>query len=131
MNDQTPDAVAQWLSRARSDWAAVEILLASGRAPAETVCFHCQQYVEKLIKAVLTCHGIEAPKTHDLRRLIQLAEPFVPELSSLADASDSLTVHGVQTRYPGDWQYIGPDEMENAVGLARQFGALIIPIVEP
>lgn len=25
----------------------------------------------------------------------------------------------------------GPDEMENAVGLARQFGALIIPIVEP
>jgi HEPN domain-containing protein len=47
MNDQTREAVAEWLTKARNDWAAVEILLASGRAPAETVCFHCQQYVEK------------------------------------------------------------------------------------
>ncbi|MBN1506878.1 MAG: HEPN domain-containing protein [Sedimentisphaerales bacterium] len=49
MSDQTREAVAQWLAKARNDWTTVEILLASGYAPAETVCFHCQQYVEKLL----------------------------------------------------------------------------------
>lgn len=130
MSDLTPEAVAQWLAKARNDWAAVEILLASGRAPAETVCFHAQQHVEKLLKAVLTCHAIETPKTHDQRRLIQLAESSVPELAELADASDSLTVHGVQTRYPGDELPAGPGEVAMAVDLARQFGALLIPKVE-
>lgn len=130
MSDQTPEAVAQWLAKAQNDWTAVEILLASGHAPPETVCFHCQQYVEKLLKAVLTRDGIEAPKTHDLRRLIQLAGPSVPGLSSLVDAADSLTAYGVQTRYPGDWQSAGPDEMDRAVRLAKQFGALLVPRVE-
>lgn len=127
MSDQTPEAVAQWLAKARNDWTAVEILLASGHAPAEAVCFHCQQYVEKLLKAVLTREGIEAPKTHDLRRLIQLVGPSVPGLSSLVDAADGLTVYGVQTRYPGDWQPAGPEEMDRAVRLARQFGDLLVP----
>ena len=95
MNEQTREAVRQWRAKAQSDWDAVEILTASKRCPAETVCFHCQQFVEKLLKALLTGHGIEAPKTHDLRRLIQLAKPFTPEISLLADAADELTVHGV------------------------------------
>ena len=130
MNDRTREAVLEWLAKARNDWATVEILLASGRAPGETTCFHCQQYVEKLVKAVLTHEGVEAPKTHDLRRLIQLAGPSVPELSAFAEAADALTVYGVQTRYPGDWRQIEPDEMEKAVHLARELGALLLSRIE-
>lgn len=111
MNDQTREAIMEWLARARDDWAAVQILLASGRAPAETICFHSQQYVERLLKAVLTHDGVEAPRTHDLRRLVRLAEPSVPELAGLADAADILTPYGVQVRYPGDWRPIEPEEM--------------------
>ena len=130
MNDQTREAVRQWRAKARSDWTTVEILLASERCPAETVCFHCQQFVEKLLKAILTHHGIEAPKTHDLRRLIQLAEPFVPELSRLSDASDTLTIHGVETRYPGDWRQIETSEMNEVVKLSRQFGDILLAKLE-
>jgi HEPN domain-containing protein len=101
MNEQTREAVLQWRANAQSDWDAVEILIASKKCPTDTVCFHCQQFIEKLLKALLTKHDIEAPKTHDLRRLIQLAQPFAPELSLLADVSDELTIHGVETRYPG------------------------------
>lgn len=104
--------------------------MASGHAPAEAVCFHCQQYVEKLLKAVLTRDGIEAPKTHDLRRLIQLAGTSIPELLLLVDAADALTIYSVQTRYPGDWHHAGPDEMNRAVHLARQFGELMIHRIE-
>lgn len=130
MNDQTREAVRQWRGKAQSDWTAVEILLASERCPAETVCFHCQQFVEKLLKAFLTSHGVETPKTHDLRRLIQLPEPFTPELSRLSDASDTLTIHGVETRYPGDWRQIEPSEMNQVVELSKQFGDILLAKLE-
>lgn len=126
MNEQNREAVRQWRVKAQSDWDAVEILTASKRCPADTVCFHCQQFVEKLLKALLTRHGIEAPKTHDLRRLIQLALPFVPELSLLADVSDELTVHGVETRYPGEFRQIKKSEMKRVVELAQRFRDILL-----
>lgn len=122
MKDDTAEAVRQWRTKAESDWQTVEILMASDRRPADVVCFHCQQFVEKLLKALLTLHGIEAPRTHDIRRLICLAEGFAPELSPFAEPSDTLTVHGVETRYPGDWVEIEPNEMDAVVRLARNLG---------
>lgn len=127
MNDDTMEAVRQWREKARSDWIAVEILLGSDRCPADAVCFHCQQFVEKLMKALLTLHGVEAPKTHDVRRLIQLAQPFAPRLSPLSDRSDALTYHGVQTRYPDNWRQIEKVEMNEMVDLAKEFGEIILP----
>jgi HEPN domain-containing protein len=126
MNKETREAVRQWRAKAQSDWATVKILTTSESCPTDVACFHCQQFVEKLLKAILTLHNIEAPKTHDLRRLIQLAEPFVSELSQLSDASDKLTVHGVETRYPGDWLQVTTSEMNEVVELARQFGDILL-----
>jgi HEPN domain-containing protein len=130
MNGPTREVMLAWVTKARSDWTTVEILLASGRAPGEAIGFHCQQYVEKLVKAVLTYAGVEAPKTHDLRRLIQLTVPSAPELSAFAEAADSLTAYGVQTRYPGDWRQMGPDETDKAVRLAREIGVLLLSKIE-
>lgn len=50
MSDETGEAVRQWRGKAQSDWTTVEILLSSERCPADTVCFDCQQSVEKLLK---------------------------------------------------------------------------------
>jgi len=127
MNDDTRNAVRQWQAKAQSDWTTVQILFTSEQCPADTVCFHCQQYAEKLLKGVLTLHSIEAPRTHDLRRLIQLAQPYVLGLSDLSDSSDALTVHGVETRYPGDWRQIEPAEVQAAVELAKEFGKILLP----
>ncbi len=127
MSDQTRKAIEQWLAKAESDWSTVEILMASAHCPAEAVCFHCQQYVEKLLKAFLTLKGIEAPKTHDLRRLIQLASPFETKLAKLAEESDALTVHGVQSRYPGDFLQVDTDEMKRLVALSQKFSNILLP----
>ncbi len=127
MNEETREAVRHWRARAESDWTAVEVLVASDRCPPDAVCFHCQQFVEKLLKALLTLHGVEAPWTHDLRRLIQLAQPFVPELARLSDAADALTVHGVRTRYPDEWYQIEREEMKSMVELAKELGRMVLP----
>lgn len=127
MNEQTRQAVKQWKAKAQSDWKTVQILKADRNYPADTVCFHCQQFVEKLLKALLTAHEIETPRTHDLRRLIQLAQPFAPQLSKLADAADALTVHGVESRYPDDFRQIDDEEMNEAIDLAGKLGDILLP----
>jgi len=126
MNDDTGELVRKWNEKAQSDWTTVEILLAHEQCPAETVCFHCQQFVEKLLKALLTRHGIEAPKTHDLRRLIELAEALAPGLSQFIDVSDKLTAHGVVTRYPGDSFPVAPDEMNEVVKISKRIGDVLL-----
>ena len=78
MNDDVLELVRQWIAKAESDWEAVEILSSHENCPCSVVCFHCQQYVEKLLKALLTLQGIEAPRTHNLRRLIQLPGRATP-----------------------------------------------------
>jgi hypothetical protein len=62
--------------------------------------------------------------------LIQLAEPFAPELSRLSDSSDLLTIHGVETRYPGELRAIEPTEVNEVVELAKEFGKILVPKLE-
>jgi len=127
MSDDIRDAVQQWLAKAEMDWASVEILSEHPRCPHPAVCFHCQQYVEKLLKAVLTRHGIEAPRTHDLRRLIQLASPSIADLDVLADRADQLSLSGVEIRYPDNWREVPENEMREMIALAEEFAAVILP----
>ncbi len=54
MNETTLDAVRQWERKAESDWETVLILASHEQCPRDIVCFHCQEHVEKLLKAILT-----------------------------------------------------------------------------
>ena len=129
MSGTPPDAVNQWLARARSDWQTVELLLSHSQSPPETICFHCQQHVEKLLKALMTRSGMEAPRTHDLRRLIDLVAPHAPALVLLVDDSDLVTFHAVETRYPDDWREVSRAEAEEMATLAGRSRALLLPML--
>ena len=68
----------------------------------EATAFHCQQAVEKYLKALLVRHQIEFPKTHDIGRLLDhLALADRPAAESLRYA-DMLSRFGVEGQYPGD-----------------------------
>jgi HEPN domain-containing protein len=130
MSEETLEVVRQWVQKAESDWETVLILSAHEQCPRDMVCFHCQQHVEKLLKALLTVHDIEAPRTHNLRRLIQLLEPVTRDLTPLMDASDALTVHGVSSRYPDDWREIGESEMQQVLQLTAELRAILLPKID-
>ena len=49
MNDETRESVRQWLARAEVDWSTIEVLMGNADSPPESIAFHCQQYVEKLL----------------------------------------------------------------------------------
>ena len=127
MSDDVQNAVRQWLAKAEMDWASVEILSEHLKCPRQAVCFHCQQYVEKLLKAILTLHQIETPRTHDLRRLIQLASPYARELDALSDRADALSLAGVEIRYPDNWRDVSDVEMREGIELAEEFATILLP----
>ncbi|MHC4644846.1 MAG: HEPN domain-containing protein [Planctomycetota bacterium] len=126
MSDAVEEFVKQWLVKAQEDWDTVKILAAQDRVPAGVACFHCQQSVEKLIKAVLTRHSVEFPKTHDIRRLIELAGDLVPGLEELAPLAQKLTVHGVDTRCPVELKMVGVGEMKEIMGIADRCRQVIL-----
>lgn len=67
----TPEARAL-LRAAEHDLKTVELLLQHPDAPLSSVCFHTQQYLEKVLKAVLVSNAVVFRRTHDLGELAEL-----------------------------------------------------------
>jgi HEPN domain-containing protein len=70
---------AEWVEKAEGDWNAARQLNRVRKDPNyDSVCFHCQQSVEKYLKARLEEAGVNFPKTHDLIKLLGLAITVEP-----------------------------------------------------
>jgi HEPN domain/Nucleotidyltransferase domain len=59
------DLVRDWLRKADLDWDVAARLVSEGDRFRDIVAFHCQQAVEKYVKAILVRHQVEFRKTHD------------------------------------------------------------------
>jgi HEPN domain-containing protein len=73
--------VEQWISKAELDYEAGSRLVNQAGPLREIVAFHCQQAVEKYLKAFLVRHQVEFPKTHNLEQLLDLLFPRWPPTS--------------------------------------------------
>jgi len=82
------------------------------------------------VKAALTLHGVESPKTHDVRRLAQLAVPFAPALTELLESADILTEYAVTLRYPDEWRETETEELQSIMDICGRFAAVLLPILE-
>jgi HEPN domain-containing protein len=92
----------EWVAKAEQDFAAAEDLARRQKVPLpDSVCFHCQQCVEKYLKARLQETGIPFPKTHSLWTLLDLLLPVEPGWKSFRPALKSLSIYAVDFRYPG------------------------------
>lgn len=73
MQPLDPDTVLvwrEWIDKADADLHVAEQMAAEAAVNLrvrEIVGFHCRQAAEKYLKALLTRHQIEFPKTHDLQ----------------------------------------------------------------
>ena len=83
-------------------------------------CFHAQQAAEKYLKALLTWHQIEFPKTHAIEQLLDLVKDAEPETASSLRDAVALTPYGVDIRHPGDQPEPNREEAREAVELARK-----------
>lgn len=95
--------VKEWVTKAEADYSTATRELNATESPNfDAVCFHAQQCVEKLMKALLIHLGVVPPRTHDLAELNRLLAPVSKEWSWPAQELRFLTRASVDFRYPGE-----------------------------
>lgn len=113
------DTVKEWIDKAERDLATARRELAAVEQPNyDAVCFHAQQCIEKLMKALLIHLGVIPTKTHDLSFLDQLLTPICPKWSWIPDDLRFLSRAAVAFRYPGE--SAEREEAKQAVDIATR-----------
>jgi len=92
----------EWVEKAEGDFfvATTASKSRSKRVP-DAICFHCQQCVEKYLKARMVEAGMIPPRTHDLDELLKLLLAVEPLWAAWSRAMQRLRYYAVQFRYPG------------------------------
>jgi HEPN domain-containing protein len=110
-----------WVEKAENDLRNAQhtLTLNDEECPFDTVCFHAQQCAEKYLKALLTLHQIEFPRTHDLTELVALLPAGIRFLVP-SDELVVITPYAVEARYPGDWGRPVRADAVRAVQIARR-----------
>ena len=90
-----------WVFFAERDFETAEILIKNENPFTNIIAFHCQQAVEKYLKAYLVEKNIPIIKTHDLIKL----NDMIKEIADLGiDEKKLMILKQVysESRYPGD-----------------------------
>ena len=95
--------VKEWIDKAEGDFDVAQLALRAKLRPNyDAVCFHCQQCVEKLLKAVLLHRDTKPPRVHDLVVLSDLVRNLVPQWTSQEKELRFLNQGAILFRYPSE-----------------------------
>lgn len=98
MNEAKLELLREWIHIAEVDYKTIKQLFKSeDEILTESICFHCQQCVEKYLKAYLIYKDYNPPKVHDIEHLVELCSNFHGDFKSLEIGN--LSDYGVFVRY--------------------------------
>lgn len=104
MNDSLQQLVRNWLIKAGNDLKIGQDEMKTAEPTTDMVCYHMQQCVEKCLKAYLVAHEKPFRRTHDIAELIEQCKEIDPQFNTLYEKqADSLTIYGIEIRYPDDF----------------------------
>ena len=118
MNER--EAAKAMLDLAAEDLDALQRMLSDPGFSERVFGFHAQQATEKALKALLTLHSVEYPKTHDLRSLAGLLADHAIDLPEEVDAVLGLTAYGVRFRYDSSADFYEPLDRPKVASLAKE-----------
>jgi HEPN domain-containing protein len=110
MADRKQREVDAWIRKADNDMRGARIDMDAAPPLVEDALFHCQQAVEKAMKAFLTARDISFRKTHDLDELAMACEDIDASLKKALVPARNLSIFAWEFRYPGD--SVTPSEKE-------------------
>jgi len=116
--------IEAWLDKAENDLMSVQRLLEIEPIILDNACFHCQQAVEKYLKAYLIYNGFDVQKTHDIIVLLNQCSKF-DSIFATIDPMD-INAYAVQGRYPDTNLMPSKEEAESYYQLAMQIKSLTI-----
>lgn len=129
MGKSHTEIVKGWFTIAKRDLDSAH-RLASGPNPyLDTAISHCQQAAEKAVKGFLVFHHQDFPKTHDIRKVVALAETIEPRFASWQDAAELLTPYATAFRYTDDILEPSQDEFDEALKAAADLYIFVLSVI--
>ncbi|AMM40014.1 DNA-binding protein [Candidatus Desulfofervidus auxilii] len=112
--------VKKWFIKAMEDLKVVEheMVLLKNEIATSAVCFHCQQFVEKVLKAYLTIKNVDFGKTHNLEFLLELCRKQDRDFEQID--TGNLTFYAVDVRYPDEFYIPSFEEARECYEIAKK-----------
>ncbi len=123
----TETNMSEWIERADHDFDTVELLIRERSKSYEIICFHCQQCIEKLLKAVLVKDEISFPRIHDLVKLANNCLEKHPIISEYLEVLSELNEYAVAGRYPGE--VVDSEDVLDAVKITKIVRTILLRIL--
>jgi HEPN domain-containing protein len=116
--------VRRWLLKARHDWSAAKKIFSPDAEETDVAAYHCQQAVEKMLKAYLVSRNREFEKVHDLGYLLDQCVLSDKDFETLRVAVEPLTVYAIAFRYPGPADPT-PEDVRSALQVVERVWAFM------
>lgn len=118
----------EWLAKALGDAHTASREYRARNSPNyDAACFHAQQCVEKMIKALLLTHQIPFRRIHDVEVLLDACLERYPLWESMRADAQLLTQYAVQFRYPGE--SADKEEAREAIQAMKRFQKELEPLI--
>ena len=112
------DIIQAWLLKSAHDLQTAQIVASHLPDFDDTIAFHCQQSIEKALKAYLVYLEIEFKPVHDLGYLLNLVGTKDDSLDPYYDKVDRVSRFAVQIRYPEQVISLTKEQIREAIELA-------------
>ena len=129
MDDEKIKEIQLWLIKSQHDLGSASRLMEGDEPYLDTAVYHCQQAVEKAIKAYLIYRNIIFEKTHNLTALLASCIPLDFQFTKWENVAEMLTPYAVDFRYPGDDMEPKRNEAEQALISAKAFVDFVIKLL--
>ena len=124
------DEVNEWLQKAERDLLSAQILLGHRPPVLDTACFHCQQAVEKALKAYLIWRGVSFERVHSLTYLLDLCQVQEPQFAALMDKAETLAPYAIEIRYPGAAIDVSQEEAQEALAITEAVWNFVLALID-
>ncbi|MDD2501579.1 MAG: HEPN domain-containing protein [Geobacter sp.] len=125
MDEKLRTILRQWLQKGDNDLKTAEHGLQSPEPITDTICFHCQQAVEKYLKMYLVSKNEEPFKSHNISLLVTKCADHDIDFKAL-QRFDFLTSYAVSLRYPDDFYMPELEETQEALSAAQDVRLFIV-----
>jgi HEPN domain-containing protein len=113
------DDISPWIIKGDHDLGTAKITYLHIPEYLDTVVFHCQQAVEKYLKAYQIYLEIPIKRTHDLVYLIDIISQKDETYLKLYDTVSELESYAVEIRYPNETIFLTSEKIEKAIEVAK------------
>ncbi len=112
--------IARWLKFAEEDVIIANDIFIGNHPIYRSVCFQCQQIVEKYLKAYLIKLYVKIVKTNDIEHLLNMLAGYDSGVDKCLTLTNHFKNYAVTYRYPDDFEDIAKEEAENPIKIATE-----------